>query len=414
MLPAGNAVLYVTGGTWAAVSDDATIVAQSLKTGERKVLIQGGTGPRYVSTGHLIYAQSGNLLAVPFDAKRLAVTGAAFLVAENVWQGPGGYVAYDISRNGVLVSISSGERSVGNRTLNWMERTGTPLPINIPARQFSQPSLSPDGKRVAVAIGDPMRQADIWIMDLNQSAPRQVTDSQSGQSAAAPVWTPDGKRIIYASGSHGTSLAWQAADGSGGEEVLFVSDRSDHAKILSISCSPDGRFLAFQRGDERDFDLWLLNLTGDHKTSPLLVSDYHTMFPQISPDGRHIAYTSDESGRAEIYVQSFPALGNKQLVSVDGGEEAHWSRDGRQLFYRQGDKMMAVDMQAGSPIQEHAPRLLFEGTFPRSSFWTNYDVSRDGQRFLMLKEIDEARVSQKLRVVLNWTEELKRRRAGKD
>ena len=414
VLPAGNAVLYVTGGTWAAVSDDATIVAQSLKTGERKVLIQGGTGPRYVSTGHLIYAQSGNLLAVPFDAKRLAVTGAAFLVAENVWQGPGGYVAYDISRNGVLVSISSGERSVGNRTLNWMERTGTPLPINIPARQFSQPSLSPDGKRVAVAIGDPMRQADIWIMDLNQNAARQVTDSQTGQSAAAPVWTPDGKRIIYASGAHGTSLAWQAADGSGGEEVLFVSDRSDHAKILSISCSPDGRFLAFQRGDERDFDLWLLNLTGDHKTSPLLVSDYHTMFPQISPDGRHIAYTSDESGRAEIYVQSFPSLGNKQRISGDGGEEARWARDGRQLFYRQGDKMMAVDMQAGSPIQEHAPRLLFEGTFPRSSFWTNYDVSRDGQRFLMLKEIDEARVSQKLRVVLNWTEELTRRRAGKD
>ena len=124
VLPAGNAVLYVSGGTSAAFSDDALIVAQSLKTGERKILVQGGTAPRYVSTGHLVYAQGGRLFAVPFDAARLEVTGAAFPVAEDVWQGPGGYVAYDISRSGLLVSLSSGEMGVGNRTLNWVDRNG--------------------------------------------------------------------------------------------------------------------------------------------------------------------------------------------------------------------------------------------------------------------------------------------------
>jgi Tol biopolymer transport system component/DNA-binding winged helix-turn-helix (wHTH) protein len=414
VLPTGNAILYVTGGTWAAYSSDAAIVAQSLKTGERKVLIQGATSPRYVSTGHLVYAQGGSLLAVPFDAARLEITGAAFPVAENVWQGPGGYVAYDISRNGVLVSISSGEMSVGKRTLNWVDRTGTSLPINTLARQYSQPSLSPDGKHIAVAIGDPMRQSDIWVLDLEQNVARHVTSSQAGESAAAPIWTPDGKRIIYASGFHGRSLFWRAADGSGEADLLFSSNLSPSGMILSTSCSPDGRFLVFQRGDTRDFDLWVLNLAGDHKISPLLMTSFMTRYPQISPDGRHLAYTSDESGRAEIYVQSFPTLGDKHLISNAGGEESRWSRDGRQLFYRQGNKMMAVDMQTGTPLKGRAPRFLFEGTFSRSGFWTNYDVAADGQRFLMLKEVDEARASQKLRVVLNWTEVLKHGSVGKD
>ncbi|MBI3478392.1 MAG: PD40 domain-containing protein [Acidobacteria bacterium] len=414
VLPTGNAILYVTGGTWAAYSDDATIVAQSLKTGERKVLIQGATCPRYVSTGHLVYAQGGTLLAAPFDVDRLEITGPAFPVAEDLWRGPGGYVAYDISRDGLLVSVNSGEMSVGNRTLNWVDRTGAALPINTPARQYSQPSLSPDGKHIAVAIGDPLRQSDIWVLDLEQNVARQVTSSQAGESATAPLWTPDGKRIIYASGFHGRSLFWQAADGSGKAELLFSSSLSPSGMILATSCSPDGRFLVFQRGDTRDFNLWVLNLAGDHKLSPLLMTSFMTTYPQIAPDGRRLAYTSDESGRPEVYVQSFPTLGDKRLISVGGGEEARWSRDGRQLFYRQGNKMMAVDMQAGRPLPGHAPRLLFEGIYPRSDFWTNYDLSRNGDRFLMLKEVDETRASQKLRVVLNWTEELKHRRVGKD
>jgi Tol biopolymer transport system component/DNA-binding winged helix-turn-helix (wHTH) protein len=407
MLPAGDSILYVSGGTSAAFSDDATIVAQSLKTGERKVLIQGGTSPRYVSTGHLVYAQGGRLLAVPFDAHRLAVTGTAFPVAEDVWQGPAGYVAYDISRNGLLVSASGGERSVGNRILNWVDLMGTPLPMNSAARQYSQPSFSPDGKRIAVAIGVPLRHSDIWVLDLEQNVARQITFSKAGESAAAPVWTPDGKRIIYAAGVHGRSLFWQAADGSGGEEPLFISDRSILAMILATSCSPDGRFLVFQRGDMRDFHLWVLNLSGDHKISQLPMGNSTNTYPQISPDGRRLAYTSDESGRREVYVQSFPKLGDKWQVSAGGGEEARWSKDGHQLFYRQGGRMIAVDMQAKATARGHAPRILFEGPYTRSSFWTNYDLAADGQRFVMLKEEDEARSNQVLRVVLNWTDELK-------
>jgi eukaryotic-like serine/threonine-protein kinase len=419
VLPAGDAILYVTGGTSAAYSDDATIVAQSLKTGERKILIQGGTSPRYVSTGHLVYAQGGRLLAVPFDAERLEVTGAAFPVTEDVWQGVGGYVAYDISRTGLLVSLSGGEMVVGNRTLNWVDRTGVPLPINTTARAYSQPSLSPDNKHVAVAIGDPLRQSDIWVLDLGQNTAKQITFTKAGETAAAPLWTPDGKRLIYSSGAHGRSLFWKAADGSGPEELLYSSDLIDQpvaGRILGTSCSPDGRFLVFQQGDLRHFNLWLLSLSGEHKASPLLESGFTRTYPleggftraypQISPDGHWLAYTSDESGRPEVYVQPFPALGEKWLVSAGGGEEARWSKDGRQLFYRQGDKMMAVDIQTNSIVKQRSPRLLFAGVYARSNFWTNYDVA-DGHRFMMLKQEDEARAKQVLRVVLNWTDELK-------
>jgi Tol biopolymer transport system component/DNA-binding winged helix-turn-helix (wHTH) protein len=409
VLPAGDAILYVRGGTSAAFSDDATIVVQSLKTGERKILIQGGTSPRYVPTGHLVYAQGGRLLAVPFDTGRLEITGPAFPVAEDVWQGPGGYVAYDISRNGLFVSLNGGERSVGNRILNWVDRTGTSLPINASARPYSQPSLSPDGKHIAVAIGDPLRQSDIWVLDWEQNSVRQLTFSKAGESAAAPLWTPDGKRLIYASGAHGRSLFWKAADGSGAEELLYSSDLIDHpaqGMILATSCSPDGHSLIFQRGDMRHFDLWILSLTGEHKASPLLVSAFTRTYPQISPDGRRLAYTSNESGRPEIYVQPFPGLGDKKLISAGGGEEPRWSSDGRQLFYRQENRMMAVDIPTKLTLKARPPRLLFEGPYAQSNFWTNYDVAAHGQRFVMLKEEDEARANQVLHVVLNWTDEL--------
>jgi Tol biopolymer transport system component/DNA-binding winged helix-turn-helix (wHTH) protein len=411
VLPRGDAILYVKGGTSAAFSDDALIVAQSLRTGESKTVIHGGTAPRYLSTGHLIYAQGGRLLAVPFDQARLEVTGTAFPVVEDIWQGPAGYVAYDVSRNGALVSLSAGDRAVGKRTLTWVDRTGTRFPIDATARQYSQPRISRDGKHIAVVIGDPLRQSDIWILDLERNTVGQLTYTRAGQNAAAPLWTPDGKRIIYAAGTHGRSLYWQAVDGNSPAELLFNGDLIDPSApgiIFATSCSPDGRFLIFQRGDQRRFDLWVLRLSGEHKASPLFdESEVSRTYPQISADGRRLAYTSDESGREEVYVQLFPARGDKRQVSVGGGEEPRWSTDGRQLFFRHGDRLMAVDVSTKTTSKPQPAHLLFEGPYARSDFWTNYDVAVDGQRFVMLKEDDEARTTQVLRVVLNWTDELK-------
>src|SRR5882724_10551237 len=165
--------------------------------------------------------------------------------------------------------------------------------------------------------------------------------------------------------------------------------------ILATSCSPDGRFLVFQRGDLRHFDLWMLSLYGEHKASPLFDErDVTRTYPQISPDGRLLAYTSDESGREEIYVQPFPAFDHKWRVSVGGGKEPRWSSDSHQLFFRHGDKMMASDIQVKSTFKAGPAHLLFEGPYARSDYWTNYDLAVDGQRFVMLKEEDETRGNQ--------------------
>jgi hypothetical protein len=198
-------------------------------------------------------------------------------------------------------------------------------------------------------------------------------------------------------------------DGNSPPELLFNGDLLDPSApgiISATSCSPDGRFLIFQRGDERHFDLWVLGLFGDHKASPVHASAFDKTYPQVSPNGRWLAYTSDESGGEEVYVQPFPAFGDKWKVSVGGGKEPRWSGDGHQLFFRQGDRMMAVDVQTKSTFKAERAHFLFEAPYARSDFWTNYDVAADGQRFVMLKEEDEARANSVLRVVLNWADEL--------
>ena len=177
--------------------------------------------------------------------------------------------------------------------------------------------------------------------------------------------------------------------------------------ILATSLLPDGSSLIFERGDLRYFDLWEMSLSGEHKASHLFdESEITRTFPQISPDGHRLAYISDETGREEVYVQPFPALDHKWRVSVEGGEEPRWSSDGHQLFFRHGNKMMAVNIQSKWTSREERAHVLFEGPYARSDYWTNYDVSSDGQHFVVLKEEDEARQNSLLRIVLNWSEEL--------
>jgi eukaryotic-like serine/threonine-protein kinase len=202
---------------------------------------------------------------------------------------------------------------------------------------------------------------------------------------------------------------WKPADGSGAEELLFTSGNE---AIYPLTCSPDGQLLVFFRNIQGHRDLWVLPLVGEHKARPLIESSFYKVHAQISPDGHWIAYASDESGRFEVYVQPFPGLGGKWQISTNGGMEPRWSRDGRQLFYRSGDKMMAVEIQTRAGFAAGGPRLLFDQPYADTGVTTAgaaYDVAPDGQHFLMLKE-DEAQTSQlELHVVLNWAEEVKRR-----
>ena len=409
-LPGGEALLYVVSGSGALGSDDAQICVVKLKTGQQKTLIQGGTFPRYISSGHLVYAQGGRLLAVPFDLQKLEVTGIAVPVYEDVWQGTGGYSAFDVSENGTLVSVTGGEHfTQAPAELDWVDRKGEAKRIEVQNHHYLDPKISPDGKLVALTVRGGYPESEINVLDLARNTLTRVTFTKAGDWADHPIWTPDGKRLIYATGE-GFKLAWKPADGTGAEEVLYSSDVAvQPAAVLS-----DGRLL-FERGDARAAsDLWMLDLKGDHNASPFIEDKFRRLGAQISPDGRWLAYTqrAETLSSDQVYVQPLPGLEGKWQVSTEEGSTSPvWSRDGKQLFYRQASgKLMAVDVDTKTRFTPGVPRLLFVGPFRFSRNATDYDIAPDGQHFLMTKVEDVQNTSPfELRVVLNWTEEMKGR-----
>jgi eukaryotic-like serine/threonine-protein kinase len=402
-LPGGAAVLFAAGMAAPNFTNEQVAV-QSVGTGERRNLIQGGTQPRYAPSGHLIYAQGGTLMAVPFDSRRLAVTGTAASMVDGVLQSPVmGNAQYSFSVTGSLVYVVGGVQAT-QRKLVWVNRNGAEQPLAAPAQPYIYPRLSPSGQRVAVAIEG--RETHLSLYDLSREALTRFTFE--GNANAYPAWTPDGKRIAFRSNREGPgNLFWQLADGSGGLERLTISEYSHYP----MSWSPDGQLLAFSElNPTTGFDLWVLRL-GDRKAEPFLRTRFNESAPRFSPDGRWLAYASDESGRQDIYVQPYPGPGGKWQISTDGGTEPVWNRNGRELFYRNGNKMMAVDIATQPGFAAGKPRVLFEGPYVPTVFTApNYDVSPDGQRFLMLKPSEQEETAPtEINVVLNWFEELKRR-----
>jgi Tol biopolymer transport system component len=272
-----------------------------------------------------------------------------------------------------------------------------------PAQAYGYPRLSPDGRRVAIELDN-----QIWLYDLSRDTLTRFTFEGSVNQGQA--WTPDGKRIAFRSNKEGPSnLFWQLADGSGGLERLATSQYSQNLN----SWSGDGQLLAyFQVGGGPGLrDIWVLRLS-DRKAQPFLQTAFNEGAPSFSPDGRWLAYLSNESGRPEIYVQPYPGPGGKWQISTDGGTEPMWNRNGRELFYRSGNKMMAVQVTTQPGFSVGKPTMLFEKEYAKSEFPATgvaYDVSADGQRFLMVKETDQNAAAAQINVVLNWFEELKRR-----
>ena len=402
-LPGGKAALFAASantGNWT----NAHVVVQSIGTGERRDLIQVGTQPRYAPSGHLVYAQGGTLMAVPFDPLRLEVTGTAVPVVEGVMQSPAsGDAQYSFSVTGSLVYIPGNIRA-GQRALVWVNRSGAEQPLGAPLRAYRNPRISPDNRGVAATIDE--QESQVWRYDLSREALTRLTFE--GNTNLAAAWTPDGKRITFQSNNAGpANLFWQLTDGSGGLERLTTSQSTQ----APSSWSPDGRFLAFiEISPTTGYDIWVLRLS-DRKAQPFLQTQFNETVPRFSPDGRWLAYVSDESGRYEVYVRPFPGPGGKWPISTEGGTEPVWNPKGRELFYRSGDKMMAVDIATQPSFSAGKPKVLFEGHYqPTPLTLPNYDVSPDGQRFLMLKPIEAGEgAPTQINVVLNWFEELKRR-----
>ena len=397
-LPDGNTLLFTVMST-----EGFKIVVESLETGERKVVLEGAFSARYVPTGHLVYAQGGTLMAVAFDLEQLEITGTATSILENVMQvvDPVSKAHLAFSDTGTLVYIPT-RVGLQERTLVWVDRQGKAEPLAAPPRRYRQPRLSPDGQRVIAQLRVGVR-ADLWIYDIRRDTLSRFT-FENGQF---PLWTPDGKRITFQSFQSGRSggpskMFWKAADGTGTAEQLLEGELPHTAH----SWSPDGKVLAFsERSPASNVDIWILPLEGDRKPQVFLETPSNETGPVFSPDGRWLAYWSNESGRQEIYVQPFPSTGAKWQISTEGGEEAAWARSG-ELFYRNGDKMMAVDITTDPTFTAGTPKLLFEGVYFSYGPRAEYDVTPDGQKFLMIKTGEE-QVTE-LNVIQNWFEELRR------
>jgi WD40-like Beta Propeller Repeat len=330
-----------------------------------------------------------------------------------------GAAQFSFSRNGSLIYVVGEDSAQTEDTLVWVDRQGKEEPLGAPPRAYRQLQLSPDGRQLAANIGESSQ--DIWVYDLERGALSRLTFEGS---KSRPLWTPDGKHIVYLSVTdHGREVSWKAADGTGEEEEITT----DAMVTLVSSISPDGKLAFYYTGPAAGRDLWMVPLEGDRKPSPFLKGPFNETSPKISPDGRWVAYISNESGRNEIFVRPFPASSGKWQISTDGGEAPVWARNGLELFYQNGNKMMAVNIevgqastpvspgQAGRPVATFTagtPRMLFEGNYVHGNNEALYDVSLDGKRFLMVKpggQGDSPAPQQQINIVLNWFEELKQR-----
>jgi len=391
-LPGGKAVLFqISAGLNTFAPAAVTLADRRVK----KFQLPGGD-PRYVSTGHVVLSNTdGTITAAPFDLRSLEFRGAAIPVAEQVSVAIGGSAELGISPGGTLV-YASGTGSA--RFVVEVNRGGSVRALTTEMRSYSSPRVSPDGTRIAVEITD-AGASSIWVYEAAQTTLTKLTVSGP---ASRPIWTPDGSRLAYTSDVNGTpDIGWIRADGSAMAETLLAVP----GRQLADDWSPDGRWLAYHVNNasiSRN-DIFLMSADSNRAVRPYLQTPNDEFSPAVSPDGRWLAYTSDESGRNEIYVRSFPEPAGKVQVSLDGGLEARWSRDGRELYYRNGDRMMAARVVTTPTFSVQNRGELFRGNFTSFPFHAQYDVTPDG-RFIMTQGPAS---SAALVVVLNWFDQLR-------
>ncbi|MGQ0733236.1 MAG: TolB family protein, partial [Acidobacteriota bacterium] len=413
LLPDGETLLF-TFRPAAVVSrwEDAQVVAQSLATG-RRTTIAAGSDARYVPTGHLVYANGSTLFAVPFDTSGVRQTATPVPVVENVGRAgtlPGSTATanYDISRDGVLVHVAGVEIPLVARQLVAVDRTGVAIPLVDERRDYWRPRVSPDGKRIAVEIRNERQGLDPWIVDLADGTLSPLPSQGIVNDFYA--WTNDGQSLIFRSDRREDGGIYrQPADGSGDAQLLFAATET----VIPGAVSRDG-VLVFASGEQtgrREIQTMKLD---EPKAVEYLATPAMEHMPMFSPDGRWIAYVSNETGRQEVYIRPYPLReGLLRRVSDGGATAPVWAPDGSELFYRNAAGMLvAVPVRLGSSITVGRPRELFRvaGRFRTSGNAAAYDIEPSGRRFIMVTEEENPRpTTQQIHIALNWLDELKAR-----
>jgi serine/threonine-protein kinase len=386
----------------------------SLRSGEQRSLMEDAAYPRYLPTGHLVFTRPGSLFAVPFSLKRLEASGPPVPLVDDLMTNFNFMrcAEFTFSEEGTLVYVPS---RTPQRTLVWVDRRGAVERAPLPPAGYQQVALSPDGGRLAAVAVDKSEKLALLFGDLGR---RTLSRSTAEGIFHGLAWAPDGNRIAFGFGPARklNGAFWQSADGSTPPERL--TSETALQQEWPASFSPDGSLLLvglFSHADtspaNTGYDIFVLPLSGDRKLRPFLQTKFWEEYPRFSPDGGWVAYVSNESERSEVYVRSFPGPGPKWQVSTEGGTEPRWSRSGRELFYRDRNKMMVVDVETKPTFRAGRPRTLFEGSYCYFDF-NSYDVAPDGTRFLMIKEDAAESGPAHVNVVLNWFEEVKRRVPG--